>query len=69
MQSRKQIDGSKIKRALSQVHLAERSSTHADGISRVKAAKHAISDHALNADESEVLLCALHVQKSEIDNA
>ena len=69
MQSRKQIDGSKIKRALSQVHLAERSSTHADGISRVKAAKHAISDHALNADESEVLLRALHVQKSEIDNA
>ena len=32
MQSREQIDGSKIKRALSQVHLAERSSTHADGI-------------------------------------
>lgn len=69
MQSREQIDGSKIKRALSQVHLAERSSTHADGVSRAKATKHAIADHALNADESEILLRALHVQKLEIENA
>lgn len=61
------LDSFKIKRALSQVHLAEKTSTHTDGISRVKAAKHAIKDHALNSDEITILLRALHVNANELE--
>lgn len=54
------MDASKIKRALAQAHLTERSSTHPDGLPRETAVAHAVRDHRLDAAEEAVLRSATH---------
>lgn len=49
------LDSQKIKRALADVHLAERTPTHKDGVSRSRAVADAIAAWRLNADEAAVL--------------
>lgn len=55
------MNADKIKRALSEVHLTERSSERPDGVDRETAAAAAAKAHGLTADETEVLFNALHV--------
>lgn len=58
------VDGAKIKRALADVHHAERSSTHRTGVSREQAVAQACEAHRLNAEEERILRSATHALKA-----
>lgn len=60
------MDLSKIKRALAEVHLAERSSSNPDGVERSRAVRDAIRSCALTDSEAEVLCNATHTPREEL---
>lgn len=62
------MDATKIKRALAEVHLAERSSTNKDGVPRARAVADAIATHRLDDDEAAVLLRVCHVEPQEVSD-
>jgi hypothetical protein len=63
------LDSKKIHGALKHVHANERTSTNPNGGERAMLAKQAVSDFSLNDAETDILLNALHVQRSEIGRA
>lgn len=54
------LDRAKIQRALSEVHLAERSARNPNGVSRDRAVRNAIAAWGLNSDEAAILRSATH---------
>jgi hypothetical protein len=53
--------------ALADVHHAEKSMQNPNGVPRSRAVRDAIKAHALTDDETQVLLNATHVSRSEIE--
>jgi hypothetical protein len=59
------VDGGLIRRALRDVHLSEKSHTNPKGHGRAQAAAHAIANHGLSSEETDILLHGLSIRPDE----
>ena len=62
----KMIDRDRIQSALRSVHERERCTRNPNGLPRAVAARDAIRDHGLNADETAILLSGILVAPHEV---
>jgi len=60
------MDASKIKRALYDAHVSEKSFRNPDGVDRARAAAQAVWTHRLDGAEAAILANAMHVSAERL---